>query len=77
MIVGALGLALLILSAIMHGNAKPRPVQRNPTVELDGLPQGSRRLKVELLSDSHVSDFGNTPERGASDPPLGSSFGGQ
>jgi predicted MPP superfamily phosphohydrolase len=60
---GLLGLILLILCAIMMRNADAAPVQRNLTVELDGLPQGTQPLKVVFLSDFHVGDFGNTAER--------------
>jgi predicted MPP superfamily phosphohydrolase len=61
--VGLLALIILVLCAVMVRNADAAPVQRDLTVELDGLPQGTRPLKLVLMSDFHVGNFGNTPER--------------
>lgn len=40
-----------------------QPVQRNLTVQLNGLEPGSRPLKIALLSDLHVAKYGDTPAR--------------
>lgn len=56
-------LPLVALVAAMLRSAQARPVPRNLTVELKGLPQGSRPLKIVLLSDLHVAKIGDTPAR--------------
>jgi len=60
---GLLVLVLLILCGIMIRDANAPPVQRDLTVELDALPAGTSPLRLVLMSDFHVGDFGNTPER--------------
>src|SRR4029453_10505489 len=60
-VTGLILLILLILCGIMMQNADAAPIQRNLTVELDALPQGTRPLRVVLMSAFHVARFGNTP----------------
>lgn len=61
--VGLLALIVLVFCAVMVRNADAAPVQRDLTVELDGLPQGTRPLKLVLMSDFHVGRWGNTQWR--------------
>ena len=62
-VIGLPALIILILCAIMIRNADAVPVQRDLTVELAALPQGTRPLKVVVMSDFHVARFGNTQAR--------------
>ena len=61
--IGLLVLIILVFCAIMVRNANAAPTQRSLTVELDGLPQGTRPLRVVLMSDFHVGRWGNTQWR--------------
>ena len=56
-------LPLIALLAAMFRLAEAQPVQRNLTVELSALAPGSQPLKIVFLSDLHVAEYGNTPER--------------
>ena len=56
-------LPLAALLAVMFRFAGAQPIQRNLTVELEGLPVGTRPLRIVLLSDFHVARYGDTPER--------------
>jgi len=62
-IAGLVLLVLLILCAIMMRNAGAAPIQRNATVALDGLPAGTRPLRIVLLGDLHVAKYGDTRAR--------------
>ena len=56
-------LPLVPFVAVMFQSAQGQPIQRNLTVELNGLPPGTRPLKIVLLSDLHVAKIGDTPAR--------------
>jgi len=58
-----LAVAVLAFCGIMFRFAEARPVQRNVTVALRGLPSGTPPLKVALLADLHVAKYGDSPER--------------
>jgi len=47
----------------MFWSAEAQPIQRNLTVELNGIRPGTRPLKIVLLSDLHVAKTGDTPAR--------------
>ncbi|TPG51695.1 metallophosphoesterase [Sphingomonas glacialis] len=44
-------------------NATATPIERTATVALDGLPKGSKPIRVALLSDIHVGNVGMRPAR--------------
>jgi len=56
-----LAVAVLAFCGIMFRFAEARPVQRNVTVALRGLPSGTPPLKVALLADLHVAKYGDSP----------------
>ncbi len=60
LIVACAAVALLVAMVRLAGAT---PIQRELTVQLDGLPQGTHPLRLVFLSDFHVASMGDTPER--------------
>jgi len=58
-----LAVAALAFCGIMVRFAEARPIQRNATVELNGLASDIPALKIVLLADLHVARYGDSPER--------------
>jgi hypothetical protein len=61
--VGVLVTTLAILILVGMGNARSKPVVRQLTLHMPGLPGGSRSTKVALLADIHLGNRGMTPAR--------------
>lgn len=60
---GGLVTTLTILILVGIGNAQSKPVMRQMTLHMVGIPAGSRPVKVALLADIHLGNSGMTPGR--------------
>lgn len=61
--IGVLVTMLAILILVGMSNARSKPVMRQTTIHIPGLPSGSLPMKVALLADIHLGNRGMTPDR--------------
>ena len=54
---------LLTAGCVGFGNAMSVPIARTATVDLPGLPTGTKPVRIALLSDIHVGNLAMKPER--------------
>lgn len=54
---------LLAAGCVGFGNAMSVPIVRTATVDLSGLPTGTKPVRIALLSDIHVGNLAMKPER--------------
>ena len=53
----------LTAGCVGFGNAMSVPIERTATVDLAGLPTGTKPVRIALLSDIHVGNLAMKPER--------------
>jgi len=61
--IGVLVVTLAILILVGMGNARSKPIVRQLTLHMPGLPDGSRPTRVALLADIHLGNMGMTSAR--------------